>query len=507
MTENDEIEGLQDLMFTDMMNRWNLKPLTTPVYSVDFPSIENFSRIAGKSEQAGAAAASSAPIDRETQLGFYDLQIPKSTATSHHERKLSLILDLDQTLVHATKMTEMFSDIIAPYLAAAATAAPPMNVFENFVINNFLKTCNPKYIESFTSRVEFSADSMVPPVPGMVAHAAGGEPRQLLVTWLEGEMYFIKLRPGLRQFLYELSQIYALHIYTKANRNYLNFLINELDPCGKLFASAVARDDSPDLDVELKEINRVCCRPVDQIVVFDDRVDIWTDSQNNVIRAQPYNFLSHRKISVIKALEDIVNVSQSPVATHSAVALDFDCHLHYMKDILTRVHAEYMQKNCKTPVTQILSSLRRSILGGLTVMFTGFTDLSSFIKEAEDFGATCRANGLLPEDTEKAVENPDKFVLVAAKHTKRVYDTKKESPFVKILHGAWLDHVRATWTLPELSMFDHIRFRVNPDGTFGAMDNWEVAWIAANQSDTLGGISSAMSVVSSNRDMKKRRRA
>jgi hypothetical protein len=350
---------------------------------------------------------------------------------------------------------------------------------------------------------------MSPPIR-LVAPPRFGESRQLLVTWLEGEMYFIKLRPGLRQFLKDLSEIYELHIYTKANRNYLNFLINELDPCGKIFASAVARDDSPDLDVELKEINRVCCRPNDQIVVFDDRVDIWTDSQSNVIRAQPYNFLSYRKISVVKALEDIVNTSQSPTASHTAVALDFDCHLFYMKDVLSRVHAEYMQKNCQVPVTQILSKLRRSVLSGLTVMFTGFTDLSSFIKEAEDFGAICRANGLLPEDNEKATKTPEKFILVAAKHTKRVYDMKKETPFIRILHGAWLDHVRATWTCPDITIFDHMRFRVNPDGSFGAMDNWEVAWISANQNpEPQGGFSSAMSVVSSttNRDMKKRRRA
>ena len=165
------------------------------------------------------------------------------------------------------------------------------------------------------------------------------------------------------------------------------------------------------------------------------------------------------------------------------------------------------------PVTQILSRIRKSVLLGMVVTFTGFTDIGGFMRETEEYGATCRMNGLLPEDIELVDSSSNKVVLVAAKHTKRVYDTKKESPLVKVVHGAWLDHVRATWTVPDLTIFDHIRFRVNPDGSFGSMDNWEVLWIAANQHLSNANIdntssSAAMSVVSAstNRDAKKRRR-
>ena len=494
-----------------LITQFGIRALPTPLEKRDFPNIKHWSSLLDQKK-----VASKRFEERETQLGFFDLQIPKVTNTSQHNRKLSLILDLDQTLVHAMKMTELFSDIIGPYLATAAVGGnQAMNYFETFVIKNFLQTCNPKYIESFTSRIDFSSDSMTPPYVSKTDTKGTylvGEQRQLLVTWLDGEMYFIKLRPGVRQFVRDLAEIYELHIYTKANRNYLNFLINELDPCGKLFSSAVARDDSPDLDVELKVLNRVCCRPVSEIVVFDDRVDIWTDSPTNVIRAQPYNFLTYKKISVVKALEEIIHASPSPTASSTSIAWDFDCHLHYMKDLLQRIHAEYLKAECMQPVTQIITKIRKDVLSGMTVMFTGFTDLGSFMKETEEYGAVCRMNGLLPEDIERSQES-DRVVLVAAKHTKRVYDTKKEHPSVRVVHGAWLDHVRATWSIPDLAIFDHIRFRVNPDGSFGSMDNWEVLWIAANQhlnnlSVESSSITGAMSVVSSstNRDLKKRRR-
>jgi hypothetical protein len=494
-----------------LISQFAIKAIPTPIDKMDFPGVKKW-----VIDSNSPAETKREKKEAETQLGFYDLQIPKTTNTSQHNRKLSLILDLDQTLVHAMKMTELFSDIIGPYLATVAVGGnPALNFFETFVINNFLQTCNPKYIESFTSRIEFSSDSMVPPYTtkdGGSQIMSLSEPRQLLVTWLDGEMYFIKLRPGLRQFLRELAEIYELHIYTKANRNYLNFLINELDPCGKLFASAIARDDSPDLDVDLKVLNRVCCRPVSEIVVFDDRVDIWVDSPSSVLRAQPYNFLSHKKLSVVKAIEELVNTSPSPTASVTSVALDFDCHLFYMKEVLQRVHAEFSKPDCMQPVAQILLKMRKSVLSGIIVMFTGFTDIGGFMKETEEYGALCRMNGLLPEDLERP-DMGDKVVLVAAKHTKRVYDTKKENPSARIVHGAWIDHVRATWTIPDMDIFDHIRFRVNPDGSFGSMDNWEVLWIAANQhltnsSTEIANMSGDMSVVSTStqRDMKKRRR-
>jgi|LauGreDrversion4_2_1035121.scaffolds.fasta_scaffold12834_2 hypothetical protein len=492
-----------------LINQFAITATPTPIDRLDFPAVKKW-----VVDEYASTESKRETKDGESQLGFYDLQIPKTTNAAQHNRKLSLILDLDQTLVHATKMTEMFSDIIGPYLAAVAVGGnPALNFFETFVINNFLQTCNPKYIESFTSRIEFSSDSMIPPYTSKDGGSRGfslSEPRQLLVTWLDGEMYFIKLRPGLRQFLRELAEIYELHIYTKANRNYLNFLINELDPCGKLFTSAIARDDSPDLDVDLKVLNRVCCRPASEIVVFDDRVDIWVDSPSSVLRAQPYNFLTHKKLSVVKALEEIIQTSPSPTSSATSVALDFDCHLFYMKEVLQRVHAEFSKPGCMQPVAQILSKMRKRVLSGMIVMFTGFTDMGSFMKDTEEYGAVCRMNGLLPEDMEKpGVE--DRVVLVAAKHTKRVYDTKKENASARIVHGAWLDHVRATWTIPDMDIFDHIRFRVNPDGSFGSMDNWEVLWIAANQhltnTDSVN-MSGEMSVVSASthRDMKKRRR-
>ena len=458
MTE--EIDSLRELInkefISRLTNQVGIRP--SPVGPWDFPELD----WSGRSYASGLSYG----LSKETQLGFYDLQIPCATVNSRHDRRLSLVLDLDQTLVHAMKIRELFGDVYKPN-------GRTMTDTESFLLNQMVEVENPMLVDSFTSRLEFSAPSMVSPITGYVP-----EPRQLLVTRLDGEIYLIKLRPGLRQFIEELAKVYELHIYTKANRNYLNFLLYELDPVGKLFTSAVARDDSPDLDTDLKILNRVCCRDMREVVVFDDRVDVWNETPANVVRAQPYNFLTLKKLAVVKALEEIVSVSQDPNAMNSATALDFDCHLYYMKEVLLKIFEGYVNAGEKTPVPDIISLHRKETLSGMKIQFSGFPDMIAHVKDAEEYGAI--SSSPQAEDS----DNDPQTILVAARHTKRVYDAKKENIKSKIVHWCWMEHVRSTWQKPSLSVFDISRFRMDESGGYGAMDNWEVAWIAASADST-----------------------
>ena len=440
----NEIETLQAALNTDFITRLSkqISLKATPVQPSDFPELD-WSRA-----EAGDTSGASESVAKETQLGFYELQIPCATTNARHDRKLSLVLDLDQTLVHAMKLSELLAD-----------AGPKSDG-----LLRLSQTDNPKLVEEVTGRMIFGGPD--------------AEPRQLLATRLDGEMYLIKLRPGLRQFLLELAEQYELHIYTKANRNYLNFLLYELDPVGKLFTSAVARDDSPDLDTDVKILDRVCCRDMREVVVFDDRVDVWNETPANVVRAQPYNFLQTKKFALLKAFED--GIAGNP----SNAALDFDRHLYAIRDVLHKIFNEFVKART-VPAPQIISRVRKEVLKDVSLQFTGFTDMQSHVREAEEFGATCN-------------ESEDPAVLVAAKHTKRVYDTKKDGSNTRVVHWSWMEHVRSTWTKPSTSIFDLGRFRVDESGVYPPMDDWEIAYIAANAD------SRAMSV--SSRDPKKRRK-
>ena len=403
----------------------------TPVSPSDFPHLD------WRLAESGAGGSSVVQEDRGTQLGFYDLQIPCATTNARHDRKLSLVLDLDQTLVHAVKLSDIFSDPTMP------------------TPKDLLTTDNPNHVQSVTERIEFKG-----------AGGSEAEPRQLLATRLDGEMYLIKLRPGLREFLKDLAIKYELHIYTKANRNYLNFLLYELDPVGKLFTSAVARDDSPDLDTDLKILNRVCCRNMAEVVVFDDRVDVWNETPGNVVQAQPYNFLSQRRPAIIKAMNELEEPQQSTTSV-----FDYDSHLYAIKNVLLKIFDEYIKAEEKVAAPHIIAKAKKEVLKGQRLQFSGFTDVQSHIKEAEEFGAICST-------VEDSVDDGPS-VLVAAKHTKKVYDVAKNPGKVRIVHWSWMDHVRSTWELPNVSVFDLQRFRVDASGVYPPIDDWEVAYIAA----------------------------
>lgn len=162
------------------------------------------------------------------------------------ERKLSLVVDLDQTIIHAT---------VDP--TVAQWQANPDEVNHEVL----------KDVQSFSL-----------PDPGYVPE--GHKP---LETW-----YYVKLRPGLRQFLENVSKIYELHIYTMGTRAYALNVAKIVDPEGKIFGSRVlSRDESGSMTE--KDLRRLFPKNTKMVVIIDDRGDVWKWS-DNLIRVKPYDF-------------------------------------------------------------------------------------------------------------------------------------------------------------------------------------------------------------------------
>lgn len=100
--------------------------------------------------------------------------------------------------------------------------------------------------------------------------------------------YYVKIRPGLAEFLLEISKKYELHIYTMATRNYALAIAKIIDPTGQYFGDRIlSRDESGSLTH--KNLKRLF--PVDQsmVAIIDDRGDVW-QWESNLIKVVPYNF-------------------------------------------------------------------------------------------------------------------------------------------------------------------------------------------------------------------------
>jgi len=100
--------------------------------------------------------------------------------------------------------------------------------------------------------------------------------------------YYIKLRPGLHDFLQTVSKYYELHIYTMATRAYATNIAKIVDPDHKLFGDRIlSRDENGSLNS--KNLKRLFPVDTKMVVIIDDRGDVWSWSPN-LVKVPAYDF-------------------------------------------------------------------------------------------------------------------------------------------------------------------------------------------------------------------------
>jgi RNA polymerase II subunit A C-terminal domain phosphatase len=166
------------------------------------------------------------------------------------DEKLILVVDLDQTVIHA--------------------AVDP-------TIGEWMKDeHNPNY-EALKDVQSFSLEEEIPVPPNFE-----GKPPTTR-CW-----YYVKLRPGLKEFLESINNIYEMHIYTMATKSYAKAIAKIIDPEGKYFGDRIlSRDESGSL--VQKSLKRLFPVSTSMVAVIDDRGDVWRWS-SSLIKVVPYNF-------------------------------------------------------------------------------------------------------------------------------------------------------------------------------------------------------------------------
>ncbi|CEL99253.1 unnamed protein product [Vitrella brassicaformis CCMP3155] len=220
-----------------------------------------------------AADISSIQIDRMSPLKARQARpSPHSDHTSFYKtrpaEKLRLILDIDNTLVHTVQVGHVAQS------NSGATGVP-------------YKLNGADFLDS-TGKPELYI--------WRHAGAEGGEGGggQQGATPL---YYYIKLRPGVRDFLRSLAPYYDFAIYTSGVQVYAYVVLAILDPERKLFAdrNVVCREESQPKE-DTKELKKLFEDPRDRSisVIVDDKVGVWINpsEQPLVIQSDPYMFLN-----------------------------------------------------------------------------------------------------------------------------------------------------------------------------------------------------------------------
>ncbi|CAK9830840.1 RNA polymerase II subunit A C-terminal domain phosphatase [Anthophora retusa] len=105
--------------------------------------------------------------------------------------------------------------------------------------------------------------------------------------------YHTRLRPNTRHFLSEMSRLYELHICTFGARNYAHTVAALLDKDGTLFSHRIlSRDEC--FDPASKTANLKALFPCgdDLVCIIDDREDVWQGC-GNLVQVKPYHFFRH----------------------------------------------------------------------------------------------------------------------------------------------------------------------------------------------------------------------
>lgn len=157
-------------------------------------------------------------------------------------KKLTLIVDLDQTVIHTTCERTI-----------AEWKADPENPNHDAV----------KDVEGFQL-----ADDNV---------------SNVAANW-----YYVKMRPGLKDFFDRVSNKYEMHVYTMATRAYAQAVCKIIDPERKYFGDRILSRDENYTD-KLKSLHRLFYHNTSMVVIIDDRADVWQYSPH-LVRVPVFNF-------------------------------------------------------------------------------------------------------------------------------------------------------------------------------------------------------------------------
>ncbi|XP_023032913.1 RNA polymerase II subunit A C-terminal domain phosphatase isoform X2 [Drosophila willistoni] len=105
--------------------------------------------------------------------------------------------------------------------------------------------------------------------------------------------YHTCLRPGTTQFLERMSQMYELHICTFGARKYAHMIAQLIDPEGKLFSHRIlSRDECFNATSKMDNLKALFPNGDKMVCIIDDREDVW-NMATNLIQVKPYHFFQH----------------------------------------------------------------------------------------------------------------------------------------------------------------------------------------------------------------------
>ncbi|GMY35638.1 RNA polymerase II C-terminal domain phosphatase-like 4 [Fagus crenata] len=198
-----------------------------------------------------------------------------------------------------------------------------------------------------------------------------------------------KLRPFVRTFLKEASEMFEMYIYTMGDRAYALEMAKLLDPQREYFSSRViSRDDGTQkhqkgLDIVLGQESAV--------VILDDTENAWTKHKENLILMERYHFFASSCHQFGFNCKSLSELKSDESETDGALATV----LKVLKQIHNMFFDELEYNLVDRDVRQVLKTVKKDVLKGCKIVFshvfpTKYQAKNHHLwKMAEQLGATC----------------------------------------------------------------------------------------------------------------------
>lgn len=177
-----------------------------------------------------------------------------------------------------------------------------------------------------------------------------------------------KLRPGLRDFMLKLSSIFDIGVFTLGQYEYAEAILHIIDPEETLIAdrfrarTAVPQGDGQ--DKHLKQLNLITGRHANRLIVLDDRRDVIPhEFKDSIVQAVFYNFLDSNP--------PLNSVPRVPCFLEDSDRYLY-CVMRFLRDVQRRVH--YLSTLPFRPyesglwgVDEAMNEVRRELLLGVRI--------------------------------------------------------------------------------------------------------------------------------------------
>ncbi|KAJ7979618.1 RNA polymerase II C-terminal domain phosphatase-like 4 [Quillaja saponaria] len=242
-----------------------------------------------------------------------------------------------------------------------------------------------------------------------------------------------KLRPFVRTFLKEASEMFEMYIYTMGDRSYALEMAKLLDPKREYFNTRViSRDDGTQrhqkgLDVVLGQESAV--------VILDDTENAWTKHTENLILMERYHFFS-------SSCHQFGFNCKSPAELKSDES-ESDGALATILKVLKQIHHMFFDELGDDlgdrDVRQVLNTIRKEVLKGCKLVFSRVFPTSypaqhhHLWKMAEQMGAICLTE----------VDPSVTHVVATDAGTEKSRWALKEKKF--LVHPRWIEAANYFW--------------------------------------------------------------